>query len=580
LAPDKIGKTGVFNQLAGGKMMPELSYRPAIQQRRGGPNLPRPEGCNALLVYPRFNPNSFWNYQATCDLAGAKYPAGPLGLITVAALLPASWRLKFVNCNTERLEERDLDWADLILTGGMLPQQRDTLRIIDAAHTHGKPVVVGGPDVTSSPHVYADVDFAVLGEAEGILGQFLDAWASGAERGVFVAKGFPDITMSPVPRFDLLKFDQYLHVGVQFSRGCPFNCEFCDIIELYGRVPRTKTNQQMLQELDALYALGYRGHVDFVDDNLIGNKKRLKEFLPDLKRWLEWRRHPFEFTTEATINLADDAHLLQLMKETNFFAIFVGIESPDTDTLIHMQKRQNTRRVFQTSIEQIYRAGIFVNAGFILGFDTEHAGVASAMIQCIEDTAIPVCMTGLLYALPNTQLTRRLRKEGRLHPDHDRVTTEDDADQCTSGLNFRTLRPRQDVLADYRTVLDRIYDPADYFARVRRVGRQLDCSKKRLRMPPRHVWRDVRSFVRMAWRMGVRDRDVRRHWWRAMVDCALHNPGALRYVGAMVALYLHLGPFARFVSERLTAQITAIESEPWTRPASAETATSSDLLRG
>ena len=543
---------------------------PCASRPRGpdGTGPRRPSACNALLVYPAFNPNSFWNYQATCAVVGARYPASPLGLITVAALLPDSWTLKFVNCNTEPLDENDLEWADLVLTGGMLPQQRETLRLIEVAHAHGTPVVVGGPDVTSSPHVYADADFKVLGEAEGILGEFLEAWAAGAEQGVFEAKGFPDITASPVPRFDLLKFDQYLHLGVQFSRGCPFNCEFCDIIELYGRVPRTKTNEQVVRELDALYTLGYRGHVDFVDDNLIGNKRRVKELLPVLQRWLEWRKHPFEFTTEATINLADDPELLRLMKETNFFAIFVGIESPDPDTLIHMQKRQNTRRVLQSNIEQIYRAGIFVNAGFILGFDTEREDVAAGMIQCIEDASVPVCMAGLLYALPNTQLTRRLRREGRLHPDHDRVNREDDTDQCTSGLNFDTIRPRARILADYRTVLDAIYAPAAYFGRVRRVGRQLDCSRKRLRMPPRHLWRDLRSFGRMAWRMGVTDPAVRGHWWRTIVDCAWHNPRALRYVGAMIALYLHLGPFARFVSSRLAIQIKEID-DPLIQPAPA-----------
>jgi radical SAM superfamily enzyme YgiQ (UPF0313 family) len=522
-----------------------------------GRRVPRSDTCKALLVYPRFNPNSFWNYQATCDLVGAKYSAAPLGLITVAALLPSSWSLKFVNRNTERLEESDLSWADVVLTGGMLPQQRDTLRIIDAAHAHGKPVVIGGPDVTSSPHVYADAEFQFLGEAEGIIDEFLEAWAAGAERGEFKARGFPDVTKSPVPRFDLLTFHQYLNVGVQFSRGCPFNCEFCDIIELYGRVPRTKTDAQMLRELDALYALGYRGHVDFVDDNLIGNKRRVKEFLPHLRSWLTGHRNPFEFTTEATINLADDAELLALMKETNFFGIFVGIESPETDTLLHMQKPQNTRRVLQESIQKIYRAGIFVHAGFIFGFDTERPGVAEGMIKCIEDTAVPACMIGLLYALPNTQLTRRLLKEGRLHPNHDRALTDEDSDQCTSGLNFRTLRPRKDVLADYRWVLDRVYAPAAYFARVRRVGRQLDCSKKRFKLPVQYVLREARSFVRMAWRMGVRNADVRRHFWTTFIDCALRNPRALRYVGAMVALYLHFGPFARYISSRLTAEIEA-----------------------
>ena len=241
-------------------------------------------------------------------------------------------------------------------------------------------------------------------------------WHQGAERGIFEGQKFQaDVTKSPVPRFDLLKLDQYLHVGVQFSRGCPFNCEFCDIIELYGRVPRTKTTPQTLAELEELYRLGYRGHVDFV----IGNKKVLKVFLPELTAWLKERNYPFEFSTEASINLADDHVLLEQMKDANFFAIFVGIESPDTDTLVSMQKRQNTRRSLAESVHKIYQAGIFVNGGFIVGFDTEKASVAEGMIECIEDTAIPACMVGLLYALPNTQLTRRLEREGRLFANHD-----------------------------------------------------------------------------------------------------------------------------------------------------------------
>jgi len=264
--------------------------------------------------------------------------------------------------------------------------------------------------------------------------------------------------------------------------------------------------------------------------------------------------------------------LLLALKETNFFAIFVGIESPDPDTLVQMQKKQNTRRVFQENIEKIYQAGIFVTAGFVFGFDSEKASAGPAAIQCIEDTSIAVCLTGLLYALPNTQLTRRLSKEGRLHPDHDRIPEHGFLDQCTFGLNFETIRPRQDILSDYRAVLDRIYSPADYLERVRRVGRQLDCSKKRLKMPLRHVWRDVRSFSRMVWRMGIKDAEMRPHWWRTVLDCAFHNPRAFRYVGAMIALYLHLGPFARFVSQRLTLQIDALESKTWVPPVPREMA--------
>jgi radical SAM superfamily enzyme YgiQ (UPF0313 family) len=265
----------------------------------------------------------------------------------------------------------------------------------------GKPVVVGGPDVTGSPEVYAAADFIVAGEAEEIINDFIAAWESGQRRGRFTAEKFKiDVTKTPIPRFDLIRREDYLYWGVQFARGCPFTCEFCDIIELYGRAPRVKTAAQMLAELDVLYRSGYRGHLDFVDDNFIGNKRAVKAFLPHLIAWQEAHHYPFELSTEASINLADDDELLDMMRRANFFMVFVGIESPDTDTLVSMQKKQNTRRKLADSIHKIYRAGFQVMAGFILGFDTEKGAVADAMIGCIEETAIPACMVGLLYALP------------------------------------------------------------------------------------------------------------------------------------------------------------------------------------
>ena len=313
---------------------------------------PRP--CNVLMIYPRFGAGTFWNFAAACELFGAKYPTAPLGLITVAALLPAEWTIRLIDRNIETLPDGDLEWADLVMTGGMLPQYFDTIEIIELCRAHGKPVVVGGPGVTSIPYGYSKADFQVLGEAEGIIDKFIAAWEAGAREGVFEAEKFKvDVSKSPIPRFDLLKFKHYLYIGVQFSRGCPFTCEFCDIIELYGRVPRAKTNAQMLDELEALHRLGYRGHVDFVDDNLIGNKKAVKAFLPELKTWLGQHDYPFEFTTEASLNLSDDADLLRLMNEANFIGVFIGIESPDTDTLIAMRKKQNTRRNIAQSIHRI-----------------------------------------------------------------------------------------------------------------------------------------------------------------------------------------------------------------------------------
>jgi radical SAM superfamily enzyme YgiQ (UPF0313 family) len=524
--------------------------------------------CSVLMIHPRFNEGSFWNYKKTCELAGARYPAPPLGLITVAALLPKTWEVRLVNRNTETLTDADLDWADMVMTGGMHFQQVDCLHLIELCRERGKSVIVGGPDVTSTPHFYHRANFRVLGEAEEIMDDFVTAWRSGARDGEFTAPmGQTDVTKSPVPRFDLLKFDQYLHVGVQYSRGCPFNCEFCDIIELYGRVPRTKTADQILEELNTLYSLGYRGHVDFVDDNLIGNKKNLRRFLPELQNWMEKRRYPFEFSTEASVNLSDDTELLRQLKAANFFAVFVGIESPDTETLVLTRKKQNTRRSLQESIYRIYDAGIFVIAGFIVGFDSEKETVSQGLIDCIEDLSIPVCTIGLLYALPNTQLTRRLAGEHRLFADHDAPITPDQGDQCTTGLNFVTRRPRRDVLVDYRTVVDRVYSPAAFFGRLRRMTQMLKPGPRRLKPGLRAIPRDVRSVAGIIWHMLRAEPTLRREFFRAGFGILFHNPQALPAFIMLSALYVHLGPFSRQVTGQIQQQIDDIDSGRWAMPA-------------
>ncbi|HEX2887599.1 B12-binding domain-containing radical SAM protein [Vineibacter terrae] len=553
---------------------------------------------NVLMVFPRFNPNSFWSLQAACDLWGARCPSPPLGLITLAALLPQSWNMRLVNRNAEELTEDDIAWADMVMTGGMLVQRLDAMDLIDRCQARGKPVVVGGPDVTSSPEIYERADFLVLGEAEGIIDRFVEAWTQGERRGVFRAEKFKvDVTKSPIPRFDLLKRQHYLYIGVQFSRGCPFNCEFCDIIELYGRVPRSKSIEQMLSELDALYQIGYRGHVDFVDDNLIGNKKALKQFLPALRDWQRARGYPFKFSTEASINLADDAQLLRMMSDANFFLVFVGIESPDTETLVLTQKKQNTRRSLAESVHRIYAAGMFVTAGFIVGFDTEKGGVADAMVDCIEATSIPWCMVGMLTALPNTQLSRRLEKEGRMLHD----VWRNEADQCTGGLNFVTLRPRREVLSDYKAILQNIYAPDAFFARVRNVSRALKRPSRSVAPAPAAAispsvtppvsqpgpppapapkmagrmlelsskwasWRvrlrEIRLLLRVMWRMTVRRPDLRRHFWSVFIECARRNPAALESVVTIMVVYLHLGTFAQYVVQELDRKIEAEQGNP------------------
>jgi radical SAM superfamily enzyme YgiQ (UPF0313 family) len=520
---------------------------------------------NVLLLYPRFVNESFWNYRESCAVIGAKYPTIPLGLITVAAMLPSQWDVRLVNLNTEELSDADLEWADLVMTGGMMFQQASTLDIIEMCRDRGKPVAVGGPDVSSSPHVYERANFRVVGEAESVIDGFITAVDSDATEGVFEGPKFQaDVTTTPKPRFDLLKFDQYMYLGVQFSRGCPFTCEFCDIIELYGRVPRTKTAEQVLGELDHLYDLGYRGHVDFVDDNLIGNKKAIKAFLPHLIKWQEERDFPFEFSTEASLNLADDDELIGMLKKANFFVIFMGIESPDTDTLIAMRKKQNTRRSIRDSIHKIYKAGIFVTAGFIVGFDSEKGSVADPMIELIEEAAIPMAVIGQLWALPNTQLARRLASEGRLHVNAE-FMPKGSTDQCASGLNFETKRERLDILRDFRRVLATEYTPEAYFGRVDRLVSLLDCSDRRHEMAKGDVRAKI-GTVNIVQDILRRMPEHREIFWRTFTNCMNKNPGALRAVVILMGFYLHIGPYTRFAVNEIDEQIAALERGQFVSP--------------
>ncbi|MEK7466584.1 MAG: B12-binding domain-containing radical SAM protein [Planctomycetota bacterium] len=518
----------------------------------------------ALLVHPEFKVASFWNYRDTCELVDAKYPAAPLGLCTVAAMLPQDWEMRLVDRNVEKWDDSMLDWADVVLTGGMLPQQLDCLEVVRAAKKKGKIVLCGGPDVTSSPHIYKEATHLVLGEAEVTLPRFLADFKLGVAQPVYVDPKMANMAESPTPRFDLLKFDAYNHVGIQWCRGCPFLCEFCDIIELYGRVPRTKTHEQLIAELQKLYDLGYRGHVDLVDDNFIGNKKLAKEFLPKLKVWLEERNWPFEFTTEASINLADDEELMQKMQDVGFFAIFVGIESPDEATLIAMKKKQNTGRSIAESVHTIMRHGMWVNAGFILGCDGETGSVAKGIIDCIEDTGIPVNMAGLMFALPNTQLTRRLKKEGRLHENFD-VAVPTDGDQCTAGLNFDPKRSRLDILRDYLTVIETTYAAKSYYARVRKTASMMNSKKRRFKPTLHQMWKETKGFFRMAWKLGCKP-ETAWHHWRTFIGTLFTNPKSIRYIGSLCALYVHFGPFSKYVAARIRKGIEMIEREEANKP--------------
>lgn len=520
-----------------------------------------------LLVQPKFSINNYWNYVDVAENLGAKTPAPPLGLLTVAALLPQHWKLKVVDLNVREIADAEWDEADLICVGGMLPQQPGILKILERAKASGKYCVVGGADPTSQPIVYREADALVLGEGEASIPIWLAAWRDGRPCGVFEAAQRPDVATSPVPRFDLIDFKDYVHIGIQFSRGCPFNCEFCDIIELYGRVPRSKTSAQLLAELDRLYELGYRGWVDLVDDNFIGNKRQVKPMLVALQRWCQEKNYPFHFSTEATLNLADDDELLALMRQVDFRHIFMGIETPDPELLALTQKRVNSMRPIQERLDRVYSHGMTVAAGFILGFDNEKPGNDKVIIDFIEESGIVVAMVGLLVALPNTQLTRRLQREGRLlSPDLTLFTDTDGSyqietsgqhgesdDNQASGLNFVTSRDRAEVYREYRNIIDSIFSPRNFMDRVLATA-------KKAKFSHRHkpsVWelkREIRSLLRTAWWM-TKNKSVRWYYWRNTIRTLFLGMDKFDYAQRMMAMFRHFQRQSQYVINQVDVNI-------------------------
>ena len=512
-----------------------------------------------LLVYPRFSSNSFYNFSQVARFVGARYPAAPLGLMTVAALLPQRWAFRIVDENVRPLRDSDLEWADIVLVSGMLPQQRGILTAIQRVHDVGKPVAVGGPDPSSQPEVYGGADYVVMGEGEVTIPPFVDDLNKGVTSGVYRPEQYADMAKAVVPRFDLIRFADYMRVGVQFSRGCPFNCEFCDIVELFGRRPRTKLPERMVAELQALYDLGYRGHVDFVDDNFIGNKARGIEALQAISEWSKGHGYPFYFSTEASINLAQEEELLKWMRECDFRYVFVGIESPDEDVLTEMHKVQNRRVSVVDAVRTLASYGMIVNGGFVLGFDSETEHTADNMIDLIQDAAISTALVSTLTALPNTQLSRRLRQEGRLFAGG-RMTVSDarvDIDNTTSGLNFATARPRTAILRDQAQVLRTVYDPTNYYDRALRTALQLSPN---LRYRPGFV-RTLRlawAFLQVSAKVGF-NRRTGLLYWKMLFTVLAANPKATQAAVSMAALYVHFYKQSGFVMDMLERKIVDMD---------------------
>ncbi len=510
-----------------------------------------------LLIHPGFSPYSFWNFVEVSKIVGAKYLAAPLGLMTLAALLPPEWEIKLIDTNVEPLLDEHFEWADMVFTGGMLPQQIGIQDIISLAHQKHKPVVVGGPDPTSQPHLYQSADYLVLGEGEITIPMWLNDMRNGSKSGEYKSDDYADMTKAVVPRFDLINFNNYVHLNIQFTRGCPFYCEFCDIIELYGRKPRSKTPEQMIRELQALYDLNYRGHIDIVDDNFIGNKKQVKETLQAIKVWSQKNNYPFYFGTEASINLADDDELLQLMRDVDFRLVFTGLETPEDEVLEKANKKTNMNRSIVEATRKISSYGMVVNAGFIIGFDNENGQTAKRMNAFIQDTGICVAMLGLLYALPNTKLTKRLQEEGRLFEEFSIFTDNNtQIDQASCGLNFITLRPRIDILRDFVEVLSYIYNPEQYYDRIIRTCLNLNVTNK-YKHNFKKTLKNLRSFSRIVRQVGFNE-NTGKLFWKMFFTVLLKNPKAIEWGVSLSAMFIHFYNHSIFIIDLTNQQIDNI----------------------
>ena len=504
---------------------------------------------NVLLLYPCF-PKTFWSYDHFIEMAGLKAFIPPLGIITVAALLPETWNIRFFDRNVNQESEADWAWCDLVILSSMLVQQNDFHDLIRKAVNLGKKVAVGGPYPTSLPEHALDsgADYLVLDEGEITVPLFIEAIVAGQENGIFRAPERPDVTISPTPRFDLLRRDDYLMMAVQFSRGCPFNCEFCDIITLYGRKPRTKAIDQILLELQTLYDLGWRGSIFIVDDNFIGNQRNVKLLLRALIPWMQERDYPFTFLTEASVNLAEDDELLELMAKSGFYGVFLGIETPDQDSLKMTGKNQNTRNPLTKACDRINQAGLMIYAGFILGFDDERAGAGKRIQAFIEETSIPQPMLGLLQALPNTALWTRLNKEDRLI---DGVAT---GEQNTL-MNFVPTRPIGEVAYEYLDALWTMYEPTAYLRRCFQHCLNITPNRYAQQKVNFPLGKALRLITKLVWMQGIQMQDIRGQFWRQLWIIARTKPQFLSLYLGLCAVGGHFWEYRVLARERITQQL-------------------------
>ncbi len=459
---------------------------------------------NVLLVYPKF-PDTFWSFSYALRFIGKKAAFPPLGLITVAALLPEQFQKRLVDLNVAGLSDDDLLWADMVFISAMALQRQSAVDIIDRCKGRGLKIVAGGPLFTAEPDAFEQVDHLVLDEAELTLPAFIEDVNDGCPQRIYRAKGYPDLHKTPIPLWHLIPIRRYASLNIQYSRGCPFNCEFCNITTLFGRTPRTKSPEQILAELDAIYQTGWRGNIFFVDDNFIGNKNALKKYL--LPALIEWRKDKkgCVFFTEASINLADDPELMTMMAQAGFDSVFIGIESPEENSLAECRKVHNKNRDMVQDVKKIHRSGLQVMGGFIVGFDSDPPSIFQRQIDFIQKSGIVTAMVGLLQAPPGTRLYERLASEQRVSKDFS-------GDNVDGRTNIIPTMGLESLINGYRAIMKQIYSPRRYYQRIRRILRDL---KAPVATTPVDFQRFL-AFFRAGLRLGLFGKERYQYWYLLM----------------------------------------------------------------
>ena len=466
-----------------------------------------------LFVNPTF-PETFWSFKHALKFISKKASFPPLGLLTVAAMLPEAWTKKLVDMNVETLSDDDIAQSDYVFLGGMSIQEKSVREVIQRCKALGTKIVAGGPLFTARHHEFDEIDHLVLNEAELTLPRFLADLSNGQPKKLYSSTEWADVNTTPIPLWSLLHLKHYSSMCIQYSRGCPYDCEFCDITVLYGRVPRTKSREQLIAELESLYGLGWKSQVFFVDDNFIGNRGKLKsEILPAIIEWTEKRKHPFFFNTEASINLSDDEQLMKLMARAGFDTVFVGIESPNEESLIECAKIPNKNRDLAASVKKIHQFGMQVQAGFIVGFDSDPATIFERVVRFIQETSIINAMVGLLNAPVGTKLYKRLLKEGRL------LSTMS-GDNTDFSMNFIPKMSSETLVKGYRWILENIYSPKPYYERVRRFLREYTPTQPRAF---RIQWIHLKALSKSIVLLGVIGKE-RMYYWKLFFWSLLRRP--------------------------------------------------------